>query len=747
MNQSRFFPVGLSILSSILLYFSFPNFFSLFGFWPLAWVGLVPFFISLEGQTLLSRLKIGVIFSCLFFALLVSWLFSVNFLGYLGFIAVLMSAPVLFAVLFPCPFQNKWLGLLYCPSLWVATEFLRTMLLGGFSWTFGHSQAFHLNAIQVAGVTGSYGISFFLVLFNYCVYRILRWDGNQYFHAASAVFCVLILFGIGSFLITADRPAEDSKNIYEISSIQPNISPQEKGDEEWVDKAIDKHIRLTRESIKDTHPDIVIWPETAIPDDFIKDSLMREKISRIALEVSAHLLLGAALTENGYDYNCAALLNGRGAVLDIYRKKHLVPFSEYLPWPHLFGFLRTFLNFDIYDFHAGQSLGLFTIRQKESTGNILEQKFGVAICSEGAYPDLFRKLVGKGSGFVVLLLNDAWFKQDAAMIMHAQNEIMRAVENRQPIIRAANSGWSCVIESDGRVRALTKKKPFLNKAGFFIFHVLPNHQPTFYNKYGDIFALMCLVFVIINFVVKGARMKIWGRLRMTAVFFAVFFVFENSLLYAGGVAAAKKGRGSTQQAAQQKAIQQRALQQAVMQRQIALQARLPITAEVDGQAAGAGLELQIHGQARGPITVRPSGQVHLPISGEVGGQAIVESIDESQVKDIVDIEDLWKNFEITSENWPLVMETQAKLLTVDRAIYQYKEKGVTIVKPPLHYVQMIDGASEQNPALLIQPFDNLLQFMAIMEYDFDNGADRDQLAKELLGEPGWKANRQRLGLP
>ncbi len=503
MNQNRFLTLGLTFLSSVLLYFSFPNFFSLFGFWPLAWVGLVPFFCSLDQQTLPDRFKIGLLFSCLFFALLVSWLFPLNFLGYLGFIIVLMSAPVLFAVLFVCPFQNKWMGLFYYPSLWVATEFLRTILLGGFSWTLGHSQAFQLNAIQIASVTGSYGISFFLVLFNTCVYRILKGDGNQYFHAASAVFSVLILFGLGSSMISADRPAEDSKNIYEIASIQPNISPQEKWDEGLMDKTIDKHVRLTRESIKDTHPDIVIWPETAIPDDFIKDSIMREKVSQIAVEVNTHLLLGAALTENGYDYNCAVLLNGRGAVLDIYRKKHLVPFSEYLPWPHIFRFLRTFFNFNIYDFHPGKSLGLFTIHQKESTGNVLEQKFGVAICSEGAYPGLFRKLSGKGSGFVVLLLNDAWFKQEAAMIMHAQNEIMRAVENRQPIIRAANSGWSCVIESDGRVRALTKKKPFLNKAGFCLFHVLPNHELTFYNKYGDIFAVMCLVFVIMNFVVKG----------------------------------------------------------------------------------------------------------------------------------------------------------------------------------------------------------------------------------------------------
>lgn len=236
-------------------------------------------------------------------------------------------------------------------------------------------------------------------------------------------------------------------------------------------------------------------------------------------------------------------------------------------------------------------------------------------------------------------------------------------------------------------------------------------------------------------------------LKLTAVFFAVFFILENSSLYAGGAAAAKKRRGPAQQAAQQKAIQQRALQQALMQRRLAEQGAL--------QSAGAGPELQMHGQ------IRPaSGGTHLPVTGEIGGRVNVvgpegevtqnvlvsESIDESQVKDIVNIEDLWKTFETTSENWPLIMETRAKILTVDRAIYQHKEKGATISNPPLHYVQMIDVASAQNPALLNQPFNQLLQLMAIMEYDFDNGTDRDQLAQKLLGEQGWKSNRHRLGL-
>jgi len=470
----------------------------------LAWIGLVPFLLALDGQPLLDRVKLAVIFSFLFFSLLVSWLLPLNFLGYLGFILVLMIAPVLFAVLFLRPFHNKRVGIVYCPALWVATEFFRTNLLGGFAWTLGHSQSFQLTALQMAGLTGSYGLSFFLVMFNYCLYQLWKNEGNQYFYAACAFGAVFVLFGYGHFAFMDVQQSHQPTHFYEIGAIQPNISPQEKWDEHRIDKIIDKHIAVTKLCLQTRPPDMIVWPETAIPDDFIKDLSMREKISQIATQVKTHLLLGAALFENGRDYNSAVLLNGRGAVLDIYRKKYLIPFSEFLPFKQYLGFLRSSLNFNIYDFSPGKSLGIFTIRQKtDDHQGYLEEKFGVAICSEGSYPTLFRKLTLKESGFIVVLLNDAWFQQEAAMIMHAQSEIFRAVENRVSIVRVANSGWSCVIDPYGGIRPLTNKKPKLNKAGFYLFYVEANHATTFYNKYGDIFAVTCLGFVIINFVLEA----------------------------------------------------------------------------------------------------------------------------------------------------------------------------------------------------------------------------------------------------
>ncbi len=499
--KNKYFLIGCVLVSVVLSYLSFPNCFNFFGYWPLAWIALVPFFWVLGQSSLRERIILGSIFSILFFGILVYWTAPVSLLIYIIFVLMLSLAPILFAVLFPCPTQNRWIGLIYCPALWVATEFLRTMVMGGFSWTLGHSQSFHVNAIQLAGWTGAYGISFVLVLFNYCLFCILKEEGHWVRYTIVAIGTVSLVLLYGYDATTKNITQEFPSRLYEACLIQPNITTQEKSEDDHIDQIIEKYIHLTNQCLDSYQPDLVIWPETAIPDDFIKDPTMRGRISAIATEIKTHLLLGAALLENDHDYNSAVLLNGRGAVLDIYNKQNLIPFREYLPFQEVFGFLKSLFHVEIYDFYPGRALGVFTIRKKDVLKNYVENKFGVVLCSEGAYPTLFRKLVWQGSGFVVVMLNDAWFKSPEALIMHTQNEILRAVENRIPIVRAANSGWSCAIDPYGRVKSLGPGISSLNTTGFYLSHIFPNNQPTFYTENGDIFSYLCIVFVIMIFVI------------------------------------------------------------------------------------------------------------------------------------------------------------------------------------------------------------------------------------------------------
>jgi len=115
----------------------------------------------------------------------------------------------------------------------------------------------------------------------------------------------------------------------------------------------------------------------------------------------------------------------------------------------------------------------------------------------------------------------------------------------------------------------------------------------------------------------------------------------------------------------------------------------------------------------------------------------------NDVKDVVDMTEVWKKLDKNSKVWNLLIDDQAKLLTVSEYINRFENQGVKIAAPPSQYMQMIDQLSKQNPPMLERPFGELIQILAIMNYDFDNGMDKDELARKLLGEEGYEQNKKR----
>lgn len=120
--------------------------------------------------------------------------------------------------------------------------------------------------------------------------------------------------------------------------------------------------------------------------------------------------------------------------------------------------------------------------------------------------------------------------------------------------------------------------------------------------------------------------------------------------------------------------------------------------------------------------------------------------EQSSVDDVVTIEQIWEELEISSEVWPLMLDDQPKAMTVSRYVDWYAQQGINIRKPPLYYVRIIDSMSQQNPEMLNSPFKDLLKIVAILDYDFDNGQDNDAMALRILGEEGYWKNKERLGL-
>jgi hypothetical protein len=113
--------------------------------------------------------------------------------------------------------------------------------------------------------------------------------------------------------------------------------------------------------------------------------------------------------------------------------------------------------------------------------------------------------------------------------------------------------------------------------------------------------------------------------------------------------------------------------------------------------------------------------------------------------EIVDITQLWSALDDDASAWTLIMDQEIKSMTVAEYIERFRSQGVVIKQPPHHYAEMIDSLSMQNPQMLSNAFANVLSIVAILEYDFDNGRDKDQLAREVLGADGYERNKERLG--
>lgn len=133
----------------------------------------------------------------------------------------------------------------------------------------------------------------------------------------------------------------------------------------------------------------------------------------------------------------------------------------------------------------------------------------------------------------------------------------------------------------------------------------------------------------------------------------------------------------------------------------------------------------------------------LPAPSQAPSQAQAEVPAESS--EVVDLAEVWKKLDKKSTIWKAIADDQAKVLTVSEYLDRYHNEGVKINQPPLHYAQMIDQMTKDSPAMLEMPFGELLKIMAIVDYDFDNGMDKDGLARKVLGDEGFEVNKKRFG--
>jgi apolipoprotein N-acyltransferase len=496
--------ITLSVLSGIMLVFAFPP----FDLYPLAWFGLIPLFVAVHDKGPRASFLLGLISGVVFYLGTTYWIFhSVYFYGGIPGVPALLMVLLLssYLGLYPAAFswsftllirKTRFTAILIAPVLWVTLELVRAYAFTGFPWLLlGYSQYRFLHIIQIADITGIYGISFLVagingLLFDVAVLWPKRSRRMPLFAPGLTVtgivvfillLCASLLYGTWRL-----RSGEGGRQV-RVSVIQGNIEQEKKWDKRFQKDVINTYRRLSLGVLGES-PDIIIWPESALPFIYDYDTALTEEFLDFQRRLKTHLLTGSVVVKDvrdGRPYlsNSAILLSPEGKVLSIYDKIHLVPYGEYVPLRRLFPFIEK-LVVSIGDFVPGDEY----VVMKSPFARIAP-----LICYEIIFPGLVRKFVNHGADMIVTITNDAWFGRTSAPYQHFSMAVLRAVENRAPVVRAANTGISGFIDSRGRI--IKRGDIFTEET--LTGEVTLRREKTFYTRYGDLFAFLCIIITIL----------------------------------------------------------------------------------------------------------------------------------------------------------------------------------------------------------------------------------------------------------
>jgi apolipoprotein N-acyltransferase len=381
------------------------------------------------------------------------------------------------------------------PLVWSATEFCRGDLITGFPWVpLGNSQIDVASIAQAASLVGVYGLSAIVALASVALAWLVVGPAGRSRLVPVAAVAVLIgglaLCGhqrvSAGVLLTQGTPLR-------VALIQGNVAQGQKWDQAFADAIYRRYLALSRRGIAEGAT-LVMWPESATPFLF-EEHPAAEAMRLLARESGARLFVGSDQREPGPNapyYNAAFLIQPTGSVGGVYRKIHLVPFGEYVPFKKLFFFANSLVE-QVGGFSPGEKLTIFHLR---------EGTFSTGICYEVVFPAATRQAVRQGSQLLTTITNDAWFGRSSAPWQHLDMARMRSVETGRYLARAANTGISALVDPYGR---LIQSTPLFEEA-VSVGEVRLLDGTTPYVMIGDVVPWVGLA-VSLGLVVLGARAR------------------------------------------------------------------------------------------------------------------------------------------------------------------------------------------------------------------------------------------------
>ena len=391
----------------------------------------------------------------------------------------------------------------FCAAAWVAMEMGFAHVLTGFAWNLlGASQYRFLPLIQIACVTGVYGVSFVTVWVSTALAAAV-WQGGHS-QASLRAWAPFLALPLGTLLAACWvglgrlAPPEPEERYLKIALVQPSTPQHLIWDANERTNRLNDLLRLSRKALAE-RADLLVWPEAALPGTLARTRATQDIVTDLVRAHNIWMIFGAEDsgrrtapdgTEVVDRFNAAFFVNPAGDLLARYYKRHLVAFGEYMPGARWLPFLKRFRE-EGGGFARGK--GPVAFQMERPRGRI-----STLICFEDVFPHLAREHVDADTDLLLNLTNNGWFGESAAQWQHAISALFRALENGVPLVRCTNNGLSCWIDAQGRMHEVYfPGSRNIYQAGFKVASIPLRGagQPrarTFYNRYGDLFGWSCV---------------------------------------------------------------------------------------------------------------------------------------------------------------------------------------------------------------------------------------------------------------
>jgi apolipoprotein N-acyltransferase len=389
-------------------------------------------------------------------------------------------------------------SVLVLPAAWVVCEFLRTgSLANGFPWAFlGYSAHRNGPLLELASLGGVYGLSFLMVLTASLAVR----------RQTTAAVLIVVAAHVLGFGLRLSAEEQSWARPLHAGVVQASIPQDQKWDPALARDAFDAHLSASRLTAEAGPVDLIVWPEASAPVFLEAQGQYRSEVVALAEETGAELLVGGMGLDplpGGRDFayfNSIFVVSPEDGFVERYDKSILVPFGEYVPWRSLLGFL------------SGLATGLASGDVTPGPGARVIPVAGVAVaplvCYEVLYPAAVRDAARAGARLLVNVTNDAWYGRSSAPHQFLAMAAMRSAEHGLPMLRAANTGVSAVVDAGGWVlRESEIFEPIALRVG------VPGARPgpTLYTQLGD-----WIVWVGFGILIFGGGARVVGKRRSGA---------------------------------------------------------------------------------------------------------------------------------------------------------------------------------------------------------------------------------------